>query len=107
MTRTFTLAAIVTALVATAPAHAASNQTEQSQEVAFADLNLASFEGRKRLDVRIKKAARTVCRVGEDRSLRAVSAANACYKKAMTDVQDQLTAALRANGQSAAVFDAR
>jgi UrcA family protein len=107
MTRTFTLASIMTALAASAPAHAAWNETGRIQEVQIADLNLASFEGRKRLDMRIKRAARTVCGVGEDRSLKSASAANACYKKAMTDVQEQLTAALRANDQSAIVFDAR
>lgn len=107
MTRTFTLSAIVTALVATAPAQAAWNQIEQSQKVETADLNLASFEGRKRLDMRAKKAARTVCRVGEDRALKSAAAASACYKKTMIDVQNQVAAALRANGQSAAMLDAQ
>lgn len=107
MTRTFTLAALLTALVATAPAQAAWNRIEQSQTVAIADLNLASFEGRKQLDMRVKRAARAVCRVGEDRNLKSEAAARTCYKKAMVDVQDQVAAALRANGQSAIVFDAK
>jgi UrcA family protein len=107
MTQTFTLAAIMTALAVSAPAHAAWNETGRIQEVQIADLNLASFEGRKRLDMRIKRAARAVCGVGEDRSLRSANAANACYKKAMKDVQTQLAAALRANGQSALAVDAQ
>jgi UrcA family protein len=107
MTRTFTFAAIMTALVVSAPAHAAWNETGRMQQVQIADLNLASFEGRKRLETRIKRAARTVCGVGEDRSLSSAAAANTCYKKAMTDVQAQLAAALRANGQSAMAVDAQ
>jgi UrcA family protein len=105
MTRTLTLAALSAALVAGTAAQAAPNRIDNSRLVPIADINLASLEGRKKLDMRIKRAARSVCGVGEYRDLKSASTARSCYQKAMTDVQDQVVAALRANGQAVALLD--
>ena len=56
-----TVAALTCLAGATAPAHAAELGAPRSQAVRFADLNLASSEGRAVLDRRIRNAANAVC----------------------------------------------
>jgi UrcA family protein len=105
MTRTLALTALAMALAVTAPAHAERDLSERSKSVSTADLNLSSFEGRKKLERRITAAARSVCSVGEDRNLRAITAAGSCYRKAMADARDQMIAAIRDRAQSVAAVE--
>jgi len=54
-----------------------------SAHVSYADLNLASSEGRARLDGRIRAAAENLCAVTGDRSLDAYLTARSCYEAAV------------------------
>jgi UrcA family protein len=99
------LVALSLGSVITAPAFANTNLTERSETVQTSDLNLETFAGRKRLEMRIASTARRVCGVGEDRTLRASAAARTCYKKAIDDVQSQVTAALRMQNPSVALME--
>jgi len=75
-------AACALAATLAAPAANASNQTRTSVKVTYADLNLASQEGRAVLDRRIKHAVEQTCgrttgHVGMDKAVRD------CQRKAM------------------------
>jgi UrcA family protein len=88
-----------------APAFAGSSDDVRREEVRTTDINLATFAGRKQLEIRLTSAARRVCGVGEDRALGAVVASRLCYQKAINDARSQATAALRDQAQSAALMD--
>lgn len=94
-----TLAAIGLAGSAVTPTLAGETE-KMTIHVPYHDLNLATPEGQEKLDHRLEKAVRTVCRTrsynGGSRLLS--RDARACLAKARTDVRQQL-AALTQNKQ--------
>jgi UrcA family protein len=57
------LALALAAAVVAVPA--AAREETQSVKVHYGDLDLTSVEGQQQLDIRLERAARKVCRVGE------------------------------------------
>lgn len=51
------------AIIFAGPADASAQETVQSKIVRYGDLNLANEQGRTALDLRIRRAAKTVCSV--------------------------------------------
>ncbi|AOL93359.1 UrcA family protein [Porphyrobacter sp. LM 6] len=88
-----TLAAIGLAGTAISPAFAGKTET-MTIHVPTADINLATPEGQKRLDQRLEKAARTVCRTDSlttgSRILSQES--RECLAKARSDSKQQVAA---------------
>ncbi|MBX7494653.1 UrcA family protein [Qipengyuania sp. 6B39] len=74
-------------------------QDAQSVHVSYADLNLASPEGQKRLDRRIDNAAREVCGYHAVRSGTRIPdpKARACFDRARANAQDRVAAAIEAS----------
>ncbi|MBA4046574.1 MAG: UrcA family protein [Erythrobacter sp.] len=88
-----TLAALGLAGSAVTPTLA--NETEKMTiEVEYNDLDLATPEGQQRLDQRLEKAVRTVCRTqSHNGGSRILSLdAKACLAKARADVRQQVAA---------------
>ena len=81
-TRSIFAAALVS-LAAAAPALAAS----PSQMVGYADLNLASTQGRQALDARLVRAAKSVCAVGATTNLNEFIASKSCFQASVADAR--------------------
>ena len=100
MTRTTIIAALAAAVATTGtiafPAYAA--ETSPTAEVRYADLDLASADGAQALKVRVERAAKRVCSVSGDRSLRSVSEARACTTVTMAKAMPQVELALSKAG---------
>ena len=94
------LATAALGLAVTATPALAGPAVSQSVSVSTAGLDLASPEGQKMLDKRVKAAAREVCGIeGVTRGSRIKSLnARSCYRKAVAGAKRQ-TAALIAAGQ--------
>lgn len=60
-----------------------NGREERSVTVSYGDLNLASEAGAKRLESRIRYAARTVCGPRSNRNITAMADYRSCYKSAM------------------------
>jgi UrcA family protein len=85
---------VASALVVPTVSQAAASN---SVRVSYADLNLASAEGRNSLVHRIAFAARTVCEIEDSRELALAAATNACRSDAIEAAQPQYEAAVRAS----------
>jgi len=72
---------------ATAPA--AAQPVAHTKTVSYGDLNLASASGRKVLDSRINRAARSLCFDGE-KGVASKMAADRCIKAAKADAKAQI-----------------
>jgi UrcA family protein len=73
-------------------------EDSQSVRVSYADLNLASLDGRQRLEHRVSHAARTVCDLGETPSQLSLAALTKdCRHDTLARVQPQLAAVIDAN----------
>jgi UrcA family protein len=72
---------------ATAPAVAAA--APQTTTVSYADINIASANGRNTLDRRIVQAARSVCENGS-RDVRAMNEQTRCVDSAIADARRQV-----------------
>lgn len=96
MTKTIALAAVCSLGLIASPALAAKPET-QSMSVEYADLNLSSPEGLAKLDRRIDKAARKVCRMDEIQTGTRVRSANAqrCYEAAINSAKSQMAAKMQ------------
>lgn len=72
--------------------------------ISYADLNLASSQGRARLEGRIRAAAENLCAVLGDRTLDAYLTERTCYEAAVSSGLSQMNRAvqLQANRASAA-----
>ncbi len=88
-TRSIFAAALVS-LAAAAPALAGA----PSQTVGFADLNLASTQGRQALDTRLVRAAKSVCSVGATTNLNAFLASKSCFEASVADARTQADEAI-------------
>ncbi|WP_438728603.1 UrcA family protein [Parasphingorhabdus sp. DH2-15] len=60
------------------------NRSSTTVTVAYGDLNLASEDGAKRLENRIRGAARKVCGHQPNRNITAINDYNQCYKTAIS-----------------------
>ncbi|MXO86879.1 UrcA family protein [Altererythrobacter aurantiacus] len=90
MKTAFTLFAAASALAVAMPASA--QMVEQAQiEVEYTDLNLASQKGQDRLERRLKKAAREVCGLDQQRTGSRIvdQKTQACYKMAMATAMER------------------
>ncbi len=87
----FALAAALGGMIATAPAQAASTETNTAA-VHFKDLDLTTEEGQSELDRRIDKAARAVCGLGEARTGTRLPnrKARECYESALSQLNERV-----------------
>jgi UrcA family protein len=76
-------AAALVSLAAAAPALAGA----PTQSVGFADLNLASTQGRQALDARLVRAAKSVCGVGATTNLNEFIASKSCFQTSVADAR--------------------
>lgn len=90
--------AITAAGGASATAMAQDGRTPQIM-VRHSDLDLATANGRERLDTRVRFAIRSMCNVDERQSLKQRAMAQECEAQAHRSVEPQLAALL--NGSSA------
>lgn len=58
--------------------------------VRYQDLDLSSLDGRKKLEFRIRHAARAVCEIEDLRNLPMISENARCYEKAISSARQQL-----------------
>ena len=70
----------------------------RTERVSYADLNLASAEGRARLEQRIRGAADRVCDVGGKPTLAEFSTRGSCFTAAVRDGLSQMDKAIAGNG---------
>lgn len=78
---------------ATAPAHAGTvYDTARSQNVSYADLDLASTQGRKVFERRIKYAAHAVCATGNV-DVQSMKDESVCVRVALNSVKPKIVAA--------------
>ncbi len=89
------LAALATASALLVPT-ASQAATANSYRVSYADLNLASDNGRLTLERRIAFGARVVCEIEDSRELALAAATNACRSDAVQGVQPAFEAAVAA-----------
>ncbi len=87
----FAAAALASAAFVAIPAFA---DTLPSVEVRYADLHLTNASDAAILAARVNRAAKHVCSVGGDRSLKALSLAQACQKEAVARAMPQVELAL-------------
>jgi UrcA family protein len=91
------VAALVVASVFVVPT-VSQAEDSQSVRVSYADLNLASVDGRQRLEHRVTYAAKTVCDLGEASSQLSLAAlTKGCRQETIARVQPQLAAVIDAN----------
>jgi UrcA family protein len=113
MTAFFKLAIIAGALAFTnAPAVAqdaedgtvVSGETQDLRTiyVQYGDLNLSSSAGVKRLESRVRSAARTICVSSGFRPLQIVMSEQKCFEQAMDGAEPQIADAVRRNGTNLA-----
>ena len=96
----FTSLALVPALALTAaPARAADNEGETSQlEIRYHDLDLTTAKGRNQLEMRLHRAAATVCGYDDgDRATFDIAAGRTCYNTALAHAHTALAAAQSAH----------
>ncbi len=67
-------------------------QAQQSADVIYADLNVATYDGAERLESRIKHAIDVVCDLPDRRAPAAMAAFERCATEARTRVDVQLSA---------------
>lgn len=100
MTRTTIIAALAAAIATTGtiafPAYAA--ETARTTEVRYADLDLASAQGAQSLKLRVERAAKRVCTVSGDRTLRNATETKACTTVAVAKAMPQVELALAKAG---------
>ena len=72
-----------------------SAEAAPSAHVSYADLNLASSQGRARLEGRIKAAAKNLCAVTGDRTVEAYLTARGCYDAALASGLRQMDEAVQ------------
>jgi UrcA family protein len=89
------LAALATASALLVPT-ASQAATANSYRVSYADLNLASDNGRQTLERRIAFGARVVCEIEDSRELALAAATNACRSDASQGAQPAFEAAVAA-----------
>jgi len=87
-----TAAVLVAASAAAARAAEAFDPAPQAR-VAYADLNLATADGRAMLEARVAAAIGRICPAADGRDLARAKAVAACRAAARTDVAPQLAAA--------------
>lgn len=100
LAKTITHALVAAGLAATAatPSLAAANPGEPAHRmtmtISTADLDLATAEGQRKLDHRVEKAVRTVCRVNQPTTGSRILSqdAIACLAKARSDARAQVAA---------------
>ncbi|WP_233994131.1 UrcA family protein [Porphyrobacter sp. AAP60] len=94
------MAAAGVAGAAISPAHA-GNIDRMTVNVPTADINLATVQGQKRLEQRLEKAVRTVCRTTSltTGSRVLTQETRACLAKARSDVKQQVAALYSRNEQ--------
>jgi UrcA family protein len=95
-----TISAVAALAVASVFAVPTVSQAEDSQSVrvSYADLNLASVDGRHRLQHRVTYAAKTVCDLGETSSQLSLAALTKdCREDTIARAQPQLAAVIDAN----------
>jgi UrcA family protein len=91
------VAALVVASVFVVPT-VSQAEDSQSVRVSYADLNLASMDGRQRLEHRVAYAAKAVCDLGETSSELSLAAlTKGCREDTLASVQPQLAAVIDAN----------
>lgn len=79
-----TYLAAFAAIAAVASAVPASAETQPSERVYFADLNLDTAQGQSELRQRLDRAAYKVCRFDADGQLRSTNAEQQCVRQART-----------------------
>ena len=83
------VAALVGGAALAAPSISVIREPVRVQRVSFADLNLATIDGRLALYGRIRAAARNVCARDGERSVEALVSAHACYTAAVAKAHYQ------------------
>ena len=89
------IAALATASALLVPT-ASQAATANSYRISYADLNLASDNGRQTFERRIAFGARVVCEIEDSRELALAAATNACRSDAIGGVQPAFEAAVAA-----------
>lgn len=106
MTRSTTFFAALAAAAATTAAMSfpaqAAEVTNNSAEVRYDDLNLASQDGAQALKARVVRAAKHVCSVDGDKSLKALSESQSCTNVAIARAMPQVELALANAGTQVA-----
>lgn len=99
MIRTPLIAAAIGVMLAAYPA-AAAEKTPNSVTVQYKDLDLATPEGQKKLDARIKRAAEEVCKSNEVITGTRVRSPERlqCFNEARTAVRAQVAAKINEAG---------
>ncbi len=82
----------LSSLAITAPVAAALQ--EQTRLVGYSDLDLASASGQKRLETRIRSAVRSVCQIGQGRTVSQQMLSEKCRKSAMESAMTQAKIAI-------------
>ena len=83
------VAALVGGAALAAPSLSVIREPVRVQRVSFADLNLATIDGRLALYGRIRAAARNVCARDGERSVEALVSAHSCYTAAVAKARYQ------------------
>jgi UrcA family protein len=99
-TRSRTAGALVAAALCTASLFASPAAFAKDVQVSYADLDLSTAAGQKKLQARLQKAARSACGAGAITTGSIVPSAGdrACYDQATAKAKQQMTAVLaRAN----------
>jgi UrcA family protein len=91
----FAFAALVTASALLVPT-ATQAATTNSERVSYADLNLASDQGRGTLERRVAFAAKMVCEIEDSRELALASATRLCRSDAIEGARPAFEAAVNA-----------
>lgn len=90
-------------LTMTAPAAAQDASTEPTQRIVrYDDLNLASANGRARLETRLRMAANAACGMSSAREMIERTHARQCRDAALEQVRPRMEQALREAGQQLA-----
>lgn len=87
-----TLPALVAALGLALPVQAAIEPAARQKVVRYHDLDLSKPTDRKRLEFRVKHAARVVCDIVDTRNVPSVSESAQCYNRAIGGARQQLAA---------------
>lgn len=86
------LPALIAAMVFVAPAQATSQPVAKQKIVRFHDLDLSRVVDRKKLEFRVKHAARAVCNIVDIRNVPSVSEQAECYNRAIAGARQQFAA---------------
>lgn len=95
------LAFAATAALFSIPDRAMAQAEHEQQQVVYADLDLATVDGQRALDARIRRAARTVCKADEPPtgSRVASSESQACFRDALRSARARFAEVLTAPRQ--------